>query len=44
MICSNSLFHGDEDEMNAEQDLLNELIHNDDEDFWIDDWKLSKID
>lgn len=44
MICSNSMYHGDEYEFEFEQQQIRESKEYEEEERGIEDWKASRID
>ncbi|MGC2661759.1 MAG: hypothetical protein WA324_27695 [Bryobacteraceae bacterium] len=44
MICSNSMYHGDEMEIEWEQQQIKEAREYEDEERGIEEWKASRID
>ena len=44
MICSNSMYHGDEQEIEWEQQQIRDARDYDDEERGVEEWKASRID
>lgn len=44
MLCSNSLYHGDEHEIEYENQRIQELKEYENEESFIEEWKMSRND
>ncbi len=44
MLCSNSLYHGDEYEIEYENQRIQELREYEEEERGVDEWKMSRTD